>query len=78
VVIDHGHGVRSSYCHLDVLEVEKGDHVGRGALIGLSGNTGRSTGPHLHFGVRIGRGTVDPARLRRTPVETVEDAAASD
>ncbi len=72
VVVDHGHGVRTSYCHLDVLEVAKGDHVGRGALIGLSGNTGRSTGAHLHFAVRIGRSTVDPQRLRRKASPTPE------
>mgnify|MGYP002007330784 CR=1 FL=1 len=65
VVIDHGHGVRTSYCHLDRIGVTKGQQVKPGDRIGLSGNTGRSTGPHLHFVVRIGRETVDPERLRR-------------
>jgi murein DD-endopeptidase len=64
VIIDHGHGVRTSYCHLSALGVAKGDTVVPGQQIGLSGNTGRSTGPHLHFTVRVGRGTVDPLRLR--------------
>jgi len=65
VVIDHGHGVRTSYCHLDAVHVSRGQRVEPGERIGLSGNTGRSTGPHLHFVVRIGRKTVDPERLRR-------------
>lgn len=65
VVIDHGHGVRTSYCHLDKILVERGQRVMPGARIARSGNTGRSTGPHLHFVVRIGKHTVDPARLRR-------------
>ena len=65
VVIDHGHGIRTSYCHLDELLVERGQRVTAGTRIARSGNTGRSTGPHLHFVVRIGKHTVDPARLRR-------------
>ena len=63
VVIDHGHGVRTSYCHLDEAQVEEGAVVTPGQLIGSSGNTGRSTGPHLHWTVRVGRETVDPERL---------------
>jgi murein DD-endopeptidase MepM/ murein hydrolase activator NlpD len=64
VVIDHGNGVRTSYCHLDSLGAERGVEIDRSAEIGASGNTGRSTGPHLHFAVRIGRHHVDPERLR--------------
>lgn len=64
VVIDHGNGVRTSYCHLDSLEVEKKEQVQRGQAIGESGNTGRSTGPHLHFVVRVGGKAVDPERFR--------------
>lgn len=64
VVIDHGNGVRTSYCHLDSLEVERKDQVQRGQAIGESGNTGRSTGPHLHFVVRVGGKAVDPERFR--------------
>lgn len=64
IVLDHGYGVKTSYCHLSELEVEGGDDVDRGQEIALSGNTGRSTGPHLHFVLRIGKQTVDPERFR--------------
>lgn len=53
VVIDHGKGVRAIYAHLHVARVKKGDTVDEGKLIGLSGNTGNSTGPHLHFESRV-------------------------
>lgn len=67
VVVDHGHGVRTSYCHLDRFLVVDGEKVDAGTTLAFSGNTGRSTGPHLHFVVRIGKRTVDPERLRRAP-----------
>lgn len=67
LVIDHGHGVRTSYCHLDSLSVKAGAIVEREQVIAASGNTGRSTGPHLHFVVRMGKNTVDPARFRQEP-----------
>ncbi|MCB9741618.1 MAG: M23 family metallopeptidase [Alphaproteobacteria bacterium] len=69
VVIDHGYGVRSSYCHLDELGVEAGDEIERAAEIGKSGNTGRSTGPHLHFTLRVGGKTVDPEKFRAKELE---------
>ena len=49
VVIDHGYGLRSTYGHLSHIEVSRGASVKRGDLIGLSGNTGTSSGPHLHY-----------------------------
>jgi len=64
VKLDHGHGVTTSYCHGDLVEVERGVEVRRGQEIMKSGNTGRSTGPHLHFGLRIGGRPVDPAAFR--------------
>jgi murein DD-endopeptidase MepM/ murein hydrolase activator NlpD len=61
VVVQHAHGVRTTYCHIQHAEVALGDLVTRGDRIALSGNTGRSTGPHLHWIVRIAGTPVDPA-----------------
>jgi murein DD-endopeptidase MepM/ murein hydrolase activator NlpD len=49
IVIDHGYGLRSTYGHLSQINVPRGVKVKRGDLIGLSGNTGTSSGPHLHY-----------------------------
>ncbi|MEW6132938.1 MAG: M23 family metallopeptidase [Pseudomonadota bacterium] len=62
VAIDHGFGYRSVYAHLSKVEVKAGDRVQRGDLIGLSGNTGRSSGPHLHYTLYYRGQTVNPAR----------------
>lgn len=62
VFIDHGNGLLTRYAHLERLYVEPGQHVLRGQVIGMSGNTGSSTGEHLHWGVYLaaGRVPVDP------------------
>jgi murein DD-endopeptidase MepM/ murein hydrolase activator NlpD len=52
VVIDHGLGLSTEYMHLSKIEVTAGEHVHKGQRLGLSGATGRVTGPHLHLGVR--------------------------
>ncbi len=58
--IDHGNGIATCYGHQSVLLVKVGDQVKRGAVIGLVGSTGYSTGPHLHFEVRINGQVTDP------------------
>ena len=60
VVVAHGNGIRTLYAHLNAFKCELGQSVRRGQVIGLLGNTGRSTGPHVHYEVRIGDRTVDP------------------
>ncbi len=63
VVLDHGGGVFTIYAHLSRIDVTEGDDVAQGAPLGLSGATGRVTGPHLHWGLRIGDQVVDPRAL---------------
>jgi murein DD-endopeptidase MepM/ murein hydrolase activator NlpD len=63
VVIDHGQGLLTLYFHMSELKVKEGDPVKRGQPIGLSGGTGRATGPHLHVAVRWQATNLDPARL---------------
>lgn len=63
VYIDHGQGVVSMYFHLSKIDVKKGQKVSGGDVIGKVGKTGRVTGPHLHFGLRVPGGNVDPMLL---------------
>lgn len=63
VYIDHGAGVVTAYFHLSKTLVAAGDTVKRGQVIGLVGNTGRVTGPHLHWAARYGAITVNPLDL---------------
>ena len=60
VVVDHGGGVSTAYGHNTSVAVGVGQQVAQGQLIAYSGNTGHSTGPHVHFEVRINGGAVDP------------------
>ena len=63
VVIDHGQGLLSLYFHLSEFKVKEGETAKRGQIIGLSGGTGRATGPHLHVALRWQGTYLDPARL---------------
>ncbi len=63
IIIDHGQGVYTCYYHLSKFKVKEGDRVQRGEVIALSGDTGRITGPHLHFSARVGGLQVDPLQL---------------
>jgi len=63
VEIDHGHGITTRYAHLSRSLVEPGDRVGLRTPVGIIGNTGRSTGRHLHYEVRLDDTPKDPARF---------------
>jgi murein DD-endopeptidase MepM/ murein hydrolase activator NlpD len=65
VVIDHGQGLYTLYMHLSRIDVAEGESVRKGQRLGLSGATGRVTGPHLHFAARWQGAYVDPAGLFR-------------
>ena len=71
VVIDHGLGLYTIAMHLSRIDVHESEHVAKGQLLGLSGATGRVTGPHLHWAVRWEDAYLDPAKLLRMNLRTV-------
>jgi murein DD-endopeptidase MepM/ murein hydrolase activator NlpD len=71
VVIDHGLGLFTISMHLSRIDVHEGDHVVIGQLLGLSGATGRVTGPHLHWAVRWQNAYLDPAKMLRMDLTNV-------
>ena len=69
VILDHGQGVETLYAHLSGYAVTAGQEVHRGDVIGYVGSSGRSTGPHLHYEVRIHDTPVNPHKYLRETME---------
>ncbi len=63
IIIKHGYGIKTRYAHLKKVFVKKGQFVRRGSVIALAGNSGRSTGPHLHYEVLLNRIAMNPLRF---------------
>ncbi|MXY53846.1 MAG: M23 family metallopeptidase [Gammaproteobacteria bacterium] len=74
VMVDHGGGLVTMYCHLDAIGVQEGQTVARGDVLGQVGATGRSTGPHLHWSVSLAGVRVDPERMMAVLNALVDDA----
>ena len=75
VAIDHGHGVVTIYGHLSAVAALAGQHVTRGQIIGYVGMTGRATGPHLHYEVRLHNVPVNPYKYLRVTYREMESVA---
>lgn len=75
LVLDHGRGVTTAYCHNSELVVTVGQRVTRGQLVARSGNTGRSTGPHLHYQLELASRPMDPLKFR-TALRSVAGGSA--
>jgi murein DD-endopeptidase MepM/ murein hydrolase activator NlpD len=71
IVLDHGHGLLTVYGHLSAIAVVPGQHVTRGQVIGYVGQTGRATGPHLHYEVRVHNVPVNPHKYLHVTYEQV-------
>jgi murein DD-endopeptidase MepM/ murein hydrolase activator NlpD len=65
VVLQHGHDIKTLYAHLAEINVQVGEAVGLDTILGTVGNTGLSTGPHLHFSVLVGNFATDPIKVMR-------------
>ena len=73
VEIDHGNGLLTRYAHMSAFRTTMGTRVAAGTVIGAIGNTGRSTGPHLHFEVRIHDQPVNPRPFLETAPHVLEE-----
>jgi len=75
LVVDHGRGVTTAYCHNSELLVTVGQRVTRGQRVARSGDTGRSTGPHLHYQLELAARPMDPLKFRTALRSVAKDAA---
>ena len=76
VIVDHGQDLFTVYMHLSRIDVHEGDHIDKGARLGLSGASGRVTGPHVHMGVRWNGGWLDPVQLLALTLPKLQIAPA--
>jgi len=74
LVLDHGRGVVTTYCHNEALLVRNGQRVEKGQIIARTGSSGRSTGPHLHYQIDLAGEPVDPLRFRAQRPRTMSGA----
>lgn len=72
VIVDHGQGLVTLYCHLARIDVEVGQELRRGEKLGEIGNTGRATGPHLHWTVSLNKHAVDPLLFLASPTPAAD------
>ena len=77
VAIDHGHDIGTVYGHLSALAVTEGERVTRGQVIGYAGSSGRSTGPHVHYEVRVHNVAVNPHKYLRESFTQLADASGA-
>src|SRR5208282_5768136 len=77
IVLDHGHDLSTIYGHLSEIAVVPGQHVTRGQVIGYVGQSGRATGPHLHYEVRVHNVPVNPHKYLRTTYAQAELSSIS-
>ena len=73
VFIDHGQGLVTMYCHLSRIDVQPGQTLKTGDILGLVGKTGRVTGAHLHWSVSLNDARVDPVLFLSEPLPTGHD-----
>ena len=72
VILDHGQGFISMFCHLDSIEVQTGNLLRRGETLGTVGQTGRATGPHLHWSLNLNNVRIDPMLFLDKPLNTTQ------
>lgn len=78
LIVDHGRGIVTVYCHNQQLLVGDGEQVRKGEVVARSGNTGRSTGPHLHYQLELAGEAVDPLRFRAQRPKVTSAASGAD